>query len=172
MKRCLLLPLAAIVLLIPSCEPPAVEGKKVGNLSPDIAGTDVDNKPIRLSDYKGKVVLVNFWGTWCPPCRRQIPHEIDMVTNRYRSRPFALLGIANDPPEVLQSFLKQTPLPWANIVDGRSPGFITQQWDVSAFPSAVLIDHKGIILASWLNGMNPDVVWGEVEKAVKAAEKK
>src|SRR5215211_5341510 len=75
-------------------QPP--ECKRVGNLCPEVAGFDADGKPVKLSDHKGKVVMISFWGTWCGPCQQQIPHERQMVTEKYRGRPFAILGVARD----------------------------------------------------------------------------
>jgi peroxiredoxin len=92
-----------------------------------------------------------------------------MVKTKYAGRPFVIFGVASDPPETLKSFLKTNDLPWPNIADG-SPGIISKQWNVDAVPSALLIDQNGIIIKRWLDGINPDEVWREVEKAVRAAE--
>lgn len=169
LRRLLVVPVA-LSLFVVGCEPPPVEGKAVGNISPDVIGVDVDGKTIKLSDYKGKVVLLSFWGTWCPPCRAQLPHEMEMVSKNYAGRPFAILGVANDSPETLKAFLKRNPLPWANIVDGQTPGIITDQWGITAFPSAYVIDHQGIIRGVWRGGMDKDDVWELVKKLVAAAE--
>jgi|SRR5689334_2705106 len=66
-----------------------------GKPAPDFAVKDLDGKDITLADYKGKVVLVNFWATWCDPCRVEIPGLIDMQ-NKYGSKGFTVLGIAMD----------------------------------------------------------------------------
>ena len=163
-------PLVAIfglTLLIAGCEPSGVEGKRVGDRCPPINGRDVDGKPIRLDEYAGKVVLINFWGTWCPPCRAMLPHEREMVA-KYQGRPFVLFGIAQDSAETLKEFQQKNPLPWPNIVDGSR--VLSQSWGVEGFPAAVLVDHKGVIRKLWLDGLNPKEVWDEVDKAVQAAE--
>jgi len=160
---------AGLLAALGGCEsPPPVEGQRVGNLCPEIAGEDPDGKMIRLSDYRGKVVLVNFWGTWCGPCRQLIPHERQLVQGKYRNRPFVLLGVAQDPADALKEFQTVMPLPWPNIVDGNR--FVARQWDIEAVPSAILVDQHGVIRKRWLNGINPDEVWDAVEKAVKKAE--
>jgi peroxiredoxin len=152
---------------IPGCDPPPPEGKEIGSLAPEIVGEDIDGKPIRLSDYRGKVVLLDFWGTWCPPCRAMIPHERVMVETKYKGRPFVILGVAYDSAETLKDFLKTTPMPWPNIVDpNRING---REWGVHQLPSLVLIDHKGVIRQRW-QGAQLDDISREVAKAVVAAE--
>ena len=156
----------AAVVALPGCDPPAPPGKEIGNQAPEIAGEDVGGKPIRLSDFRGKVVLVNFWGTWCPPCRAMIPHEREMVEHKYKDRPFVMLGVASDSAETLREFAKENPLPWPNIVDGNK--VVSREWGVRNFPSLMLIDHKGVIRERFEGG-GPDV-WTAVDKAVTAAE--
>ena len=160
----------AVMIVTNGCErEPPPEGKRIGNRCPEIAGVDVDGNAVRLSDYKGKVVLVNFWGTWCGPCRTMIPHEREMVQTKYAGRPFVILGVAIDSPDRLKAFLKSNPLPWPNIADGN-PGTIAGQWHIDGVPSAILVDPAGVIVQSWFDGIDPDDVWLEVERAVRAAQ--
>jgi peroxiredoxin len=171
-RLALLLPAVALVGVLavqPGCESAPVEGQQVGNLCPDIAGQDADGKVVRLSDYRGKAVLVNFWGTWCQPCRLLIPHERDMVERKYKDRPFVLLGVAQDSAADLKEFQKDFLMPWPNIVDGTR--LIARQWKVDGVPSALLVNHRGVIRHRWLNGFDPDEVWAAVDAAVREAEK-
>jgi peroxiredoxin len=165
--RVLVISAIAVLVALPGCDPPPPPGKEVGNLAPDITGVDVDGKPVRLSDYRGKVVLVNFWGTWCPPCRAMIPHEREMVEHKYKDRPFVMLGVASDSAETLREFFKENPLPWPSIVDGNR--IVSREWGVRNFPTLVLIDHKGVIRDRWEGGGAANDVWMAVEKAVTAA---
>jgi peroxiredoxin len=160
--------LAAGLFLLAGCEPPALEGRRVGNKCPEIYGDDPDGKPVRLSEHRGKVVLVSFWGTWCAPCRMILPHEREMVEVKYKGRPFVLLGVAQDSADDLKAFQKTNPLPWPNIVDGSK--IIAREWKIEGVPSAILVDHEGVIRKLWLDGINPTEVWNEVDKAVRAAE--
>ena len=154
---------------VAGCEAPPTPGKRVGDSCPEIAGQNVDGNVLRLSDYRGKVVLVSFWGTWCPPCRAMLPHEREMVQGKYRDKPFVLLGVAKDSAETLKEFAKANPLPWPNIVDGS--GVLAREWNLEYFPSAVLVDHNGVIRKLWMDSVSPDEVWSEVAKAVAAAER-
>jgi peroxiredoxin len=165
--------LAFALVVSPACKPPPPPppGKRVGNLCSEIAGPSVDGKMIRLSDYKGKVVLVNFWATWCRPCREQIPHEKEKVQVAYANRPFVMLGVAADSMDVLREFFRDEPLPWPNIADG-SPSITAQEWNVEYFPSALLVDHTGVIRHRWFPLANPEEVWLAVERAVRTAEGK
>jgi len=158
----------AAVIALPGCDPPPPPGKQVGNQAPEIGGMDVDGKPVRLSDHRGKVVLVNFWGTWCPPCRAMIPHEREMVEHKYKDRPFVMLGVASDSAETLREFFKDNPLPWPNIVDGTK--IVSREWGVHNFPTLVLIDHKGVIRDRWEGAGAANDIWMAVGKAVTAAE--
>lgn len=167
-----LLGLVAVVVVLRLLwqDPQPPEGKRVGNVCPEVAGLDADDKPVKLSDHKGKVVLISFWGTWCPPCRQQLPHERELMTGMYKDRPFVILGVAQDSVDTLRGFLKANPLPWSNIVDDH--GVVTKEWNVSAFPSAVLVDHTGVIRHTWVDGVRPETVWAAVDKLVEEAERK
>ena len=63
----------------------------VGKLAPPIAGPDVDGRPVSLADYKGKVVLVDFWATWCPPCVASIP-ALNTLAQKYHDQGFVIVG--------------------------------------------------------------------------------
>jgi len=166
--RSLAIAAIAAIIALPGCDPPPPPGKQVGNQAPEIAGTDMDGKPIRLSDHRGKVVLVSFWGTWCPPCRAMLPHEREMVEHKYKDRPFVMLGVASDAADTLREFSKDNPLPWPNIVDGTK--IVSREWGVHNFPTMVLIDHKGVIRDRWEGGGAANDVCRAVDKAVIAAE--
>jgi peroxiredoxin len=166
------LAIVAAMLLSPGCEsPPPPEGKTIGNMCPEIVGTDADGKTIRLSEYRGKVVLISFWGTWCPPCRALLPEERTKMQTDFAGRPFTILGVAADPPDRLKEFLKDSYLPWPNIADGSPPGPIVKEWKVDRFPSVMLIDHSGIIVNKWFGGAEPGDVWLQVERAVREAQR-
>src|SRR5262249_22576843 len=147
--------LVVALACIPGCDPPPPEGKEVGNLAPEVVGEDLNGNPVRLSDYRGKVVLLDFWGTWCAPCRAIIPHEREMVERRYKDRPFVILGVANDSAETLKEFLKTNPMPWPNIVDANR--IVEKEWGVHHLPTLVLIDHRGVIRQRWEGAQLDDI---------------
>lgn len=150
-------------------DPPPPQGKQVGQLAPEVAGRDAEGRPVQLSDYGGKVVLISFWGTWCGPCRQQLPHEVELMTGKYKGRPFAILGVAQDSAATLRRFLNDHPLPWPNIADeDRS---IAAQWNVEAVPSAVLVDPDGVVRHAWVEGVSPRTLWPAVDRMLAEVEK-
>jgi thiol-disulfide isomerase/thioredoxin len=105
-------------------------------------GTDADGKPLRLSDYRGKVVLLSFWKTACPPCRAMFPHEKQLVVN-FRNAPFALIGVNEDnAPEQLKRTQMRAGLTWPSFWDGPG-GPLCRDWKVNRLPTFILLDTVG-----------------------------
>jgi thiol-disulfide isomerase/thioredoxin len=132
-----------------------------GKPAPAIDGVGMDGKPLKLSDYRGKVVLLVFWGTWCGPCMQEVPHERELV-ERYRGRPFALLGVDCDSnkPAALK-VMKDQGITWPNWNDGDpGEGPIVQAYHVRGYPTIIAIDAKGII-------RNLNVIGSGLDKAVE-----
>ena len=124
-----------------------LEHLQVGSVAPDIEGVDFDGVEFKLSDYRGKVVMLDFWGNWCPPCRAMFPHERDLI-EQLVGKPFVLIGVNSD--RKLETAIKATNqqnLVWRNFwcgPNGRS-GPIAKKWNVSAWPTVYLIDGDGVI---------------------------
>ena len=92
----------------------------VGKPAPEIKGVDVHGKPLTLSDYRGKVVALVFWGTWCGPCMRQIPREKALV-ERMKDRPFAMLGVnVRDAAAAARKVMEAQGITWPNWHDGEA----------------------------------------------------
>ena len=120
----------------------------VGRPAPEIEGIDMDGKPLRLSDYKGKVVVLVFWGTWCGPCMALVPRERDLVA-RLKDQPFALLGVdCKDDRETARKAMAREGMTWPSWYDGAADrGPIAERYHVRGYPSIFVIDAKGIIRA-------------------------
>src|SRR5262249_43403458 len=115
----------------------------VGKAAPDIAGADVDGKTFRLSDYRGKVVLLDFSVDGCPHCRDFYPHERRLV-KKYANRPFVLLGVNGDSKDrTLKQLLADQTVAWRCWWDGNNR--IHKEWQVDSWPTQYLIDHQGVI---------------------------
>jgi len=118
----------------------------VRKVAPEIEGTDVDGAPLRLSDYRGKVVVLVFWGTWCGPCMSFLPTEKALV-ERLKDRPFVLLGVNSDKDRAaLKAESAEKGITWRSWFDGgNTRGPIATRWNVQGWPTIVVIDKAGVI---------------------------
>jgi len=142
----------------------------VGAKAPVTEGVTLEGKKVKLSDLKGKVVVLDFWATWCGPCVRMIPHNREVV-KKLADKPFVLVSIsADEKKETLEAFMKKQEMPWTHWWDGRT-GKVAELWDVEAYPTLYVIDHKGVIRHKQrgFGGDSKDLD-ELVEKLVKAAE--
>jgi peroxiredoxin len=121
---------------------------KIGDPYVDFTETNVKGKPVRLSDYRGKVVLLEFWGSWCFPCRAGNP-ELIKIYNEFKEKGFEILGVAAETERSpwIEAVQKDS-LPWENVSDvkGMEDRAIII-YGVYYFPSSFLIDRNGIIIA-------------------------
>jgi thiol-disulfide isomerase/thioredoxin len=103
----------------------------VGKPAPAIEGVDFDGKPLKSSDYKGKVVILVFWGTWCGPCMAQVPHERELV-ERLKGQPFALLGVdCEQDKATARAVMARERMTWPNWFDGaQGEGPIARRYDM------------------------------------------
>jgi len=139
----------------------------VGKTAPEVVSEDLEGKEAKLSNYRGKVVVLDIWATWCGPCRAMIPHEREMV-EKLKDKPFALISIsADEEKKDLKDFLEKEKMPWTHWWEGRKPKGILKDWNVQFFPTIYVIDHKGVIRHKGLRGKKLEEA---VEKLVKEAE--
>lgn len=118
-------------------------GVEIGQQAPEIEGQDIDGKTFKLSDYRGKVVFLDFWGHWCGPCRGMYPHERSLVKDN-EGKPFALLGVNSGDSEILlEKLKKEGELTWRFWLDKE--GEIIKAWDIEAFPTIYLLDQRGVV---------------------------
>ena len=120
----------------------------VGTLVPEIAGEDVHGRRMNLSDYRGKVVLLDFWTSSCMPCMRMKPYERDLC-KRMADKPFVLLGVACDDDRArLKKVMDEKEVSWRCWwAGGSNNDSICSRWTVRLFPTLYLIDSEGILRA-------------------------
>ena len=112
---------------------------------PEIEGEDIDGKPMKLSDYRGKVVMVSFWATWCIPCMEQVPREKALV-ERMKGRPFVLIGVNGDADrEKAKAVSAKEGVNWRSFWPGGSKQGTPLEWGVSSWPTVFVIDANGVI---------------------------
>ena len=134
----------------------------VGQPAPEIEGKDVDGRPFKLSDHRGKVVALVFWASWCGPCMAQVPSERALAA-KLEGRPFALLGVNCDyRPTDARKALASEQITWPNWYDGDPrDGPIADRYHVQGIPAVFVIDARGII-------RDKDVRGEALERAVEA----
>jgi peroxiredoxin len=124
-----------------------VKAEKDRKTAPDFALKDVDGRTVRLSDYRGKVVLLNFWATWCQPCRIEIPWFIELEKEN-KSRGFAVLGISMDEDgwDAIKPFVAQLRVNYRTLLGND---MVAQQFGgVDALPTTFLLDRDGRIAST------------------------
>ena len=114
-----------------------------------LAGTTPDGKPFTTADWKGKVVLVDFWATWCGPCKAELPRVKKMYSD-YHDKGLEVLGVSNDySAKALTTFTADDQMPWPQLFNAASAADhewnpITEKMGIPGIPQMFLIDKKGI----------------------------
>jgi S1-C subfamily serine protease/peroxiredoxin len=145
----------------------AKERVGVGKKAPEIEAADGTGSDFKLSDFRGKVVLLEFWGDWSPQCVRLYPYERILV-NKYKGRKFVMLGVNTDAPDRFEAVQKEKKVTWRSWADGAMGGPIAKEWGVDTVPTMYLIDHKGTIRMR--GTFDPDTVELALDRLLAEAE--
>jgi len=117
----------------------------VGKAAPDFTVETADGKPYSMAAVKGKPVLLDFWATWCAPCRKAMP-PVEQISRDYKEQGLIVLSVdAGEDRDTVQAFLKKTPLPYPALLSGESE--ILKDYQVTAYPTFVLVGSDGRIAA-------------------------
>jgi peroxiredoxin len=123
-----------------------------GALPPDFEVKDIAGQVVKLSGLKGKVVLLDFWATWCPPCRVEIPNLLD-VYKQFKDEKFVLISVSLDRDiDAALKFVRDKEMNWIHIIDRESSNRIAALYQVEYIPSTFVINRAGKIAASQLRG--------------------
>ena len=127
----------------------------IGATAPDFTEYDVNDKAVSLSDFRGKYVFLDFWASWCMPCRHENPNVVKAF-NQYKSKNFVVLGVSLDRPKQKADWLKAITtdgLTWTQVDDFKSsPGQAVTRYKIRGIPQNYLIDPAGKIIAKNLRG--------------------
>ncbi|HKK00899.1 MAG TPA: TlpA disulfide reductase family protein [Desulfuromonadales bacterium] len=159
----LILLVASAALADSSAVPLAPTGATLGVAAPDITVYDLKGHPTTLSSLRGKVVFLNFWATWCPPCREEMP-SIDRLYEVFGDNPdFVMLAVNGEErgKETVPAFLKKNPHSFPVYLD--PDGAAQHAYDVTGYPETYIIDKNGILVGKVLGGND----WSSV-KVLKA----
>ena len=136
------LPLVAalvVALLVPV--PTSEARTEAAPLPADLELTTLDGATIRMGDLRGKVVLLDFWATWCKPCRMSLPH-LRHLHEQLADQPFEIIGVSVDQDEqVLRAYLEEEGVDWTQVWDPGQEA--TYAFGVRGFPFYLVIDHEG-----------------------------
>ncbi len=121
--------------------------------APPVSGKTVDGKEIKWEDLKGRTVVLNFWATWCGPCRREIPHLNELVKEFGDDSSIVFIAITKEDRKTVEKFLKEHPFDYTILVDGNR---ITRDYGVMAFPTHYVINREGRIVFNQI-GYTPEL---------------
>ena len=182
-----LLTATSIVVLVAGCGGPQTDGTKGGYLSgkgspivtvkpadrkaaPLISGTDLEGKEISTADWKGKTIVVNLWGSWCPPCRAESP-ALDAVARAMKSKDVEFIGIAvREDAATTLAFDRKHDISYPSISDSGGTQILgfAKSLPSAAIPTTWIIDAKGRVAARIINKTTESTLTGLIEDVQKS----
>jgi thiol-disulfide isomerase/thioredoxin len=146
-----------------------------GKLAPDFALEDLSGRKVSLASYKGKAVLINFWATWCAPCRIETPWLVEL-RNQYAAQGFEILGVSTDDidrddPQKLSDekkeiarFVEEAHIPYPVLIDGDS--LSKPYGGLDAMPTSFFVDRNGTVVAAQMGLTSKDDIEANIRKAL------
>jgi cytochrome c biogenesis protein CcmG/thiol:disulfide interchange protein DsbE len=155
----------------------ALKGDGVGALAPDFTLTTLGGKQVKLSDYRGKAVLLNFWATWCAPCKIETPWLVEL-RNKYAGQGFEILGIDAEGDDLkpddkagwaknksaIAKFVQQEKMPYPVLINGDS--LSTPYGGLDELPTSFFVNRKGTVVAAQLGLTSEQDIESNIKKAL------
>lgn len=164
--RKLLIVLSFFVLSGQTLPNPLNAERLTGSRAPDFALRDLNGNYVSVSAQRGKAVVLNFWATWCPPCRDEMP-SLNSLHNRFKDRGLVVLGVAaGSSGTEVRNFIKKSPLDYTVLLEGMEA---SRLYNVYSIPTTFLIDKKGFIrerLAGEVDWTSPEAI-RKIEELLK-----
>ena len=164
-KRIVLLTLVVIIsglLLAAGCGLEAAP--EIGHPAPDFTLTDLDGNEVNLSDFRGKVVFLNFWAVGCPPCRFEMP-EMEALYQEYKDRDVVIIGVdLGEYRSSVKSFVEENGYSWTFVIDTN--GLVAWDYLITGIPSSFFIDEDGIIRALQIGMMSRATMEAKLAEAM------
>jgi peroxiredoxin len=146
-----------LALALVACAGPAGterQGIAEGRLARDFTLEDLAGEEVSLSDYAGSVVLINFWATWCAPCKAEIP-TLEAAFQAHRDQGFVVLGVeVEDSRRTVERFVSETEMTYPVLLDPS--GRVKQAYRVSGLPMSLLVDREGVIRVRHIGYLSAD----------------
>ena len=146
----------------------AVKAPKDRRPAPEFTLKDSDGRPVKLADYKGKVVLLNFWATWCGPCRIEIPWFVDFEKT-HKDRGFAVLGVSMDEDgwEAVKPFMQEHKVNYRMVIG--SDDMAQKYGGVDSLPTTFLIDREGRIASTHIGLVSKKDYLNDIQQLLETA---
>ncbi len=143
------------------------EGPYLGFRAPDFELADLNGKSVRLGDLRGRPILLNFWATWCPPCRKEKP-ELQAFAQEHGDK-ISVVGVNwNNTRDEAERFLSEYGVSYLNLLD--TDGKIFVRYGLTGLPTSFFIDEEGIIRGKWLGSMTKADMVAAFQKTTRALD--
>jgi thiol-disulfide isomerase/thioredoxin len=147
---------------------PEGQRPEVGGIAPDFTLKDLRGHDVKLSEYRGHVVLLDFWATWCPPCQETIP-ELVSVEKKYKNKGIVVLGISidegRDIATKLSAFSKEHEMNYPILLGSDA---VEETYNIRSIPTMLLVDREGKVRELYMGYMEnfQDIVSAEIDKLI------